>query len=287
MKIYKYKDLSDLNKEKESHFYQIVLNNTIWCAKPDSLNDKDEFRSKFDCNQSSSTGRLLSQLIMETKYTNTNYPPPHLSTISLLNNKKLKEIVDPIIKGEIEKMRNTIGIACFSELKNDDNLWNIYGGRGNGVCIEIDIPDEFINKLYYRVNYVTEKIFHIDSFLESALDKSRAFDNYRNFLLTKTETWSKEKEIRFIGNRQEVKMKIDNGCYISEIIFGKHVPPDTLSQIESNIINHFNVNNIKITKLSCERISKPTSGLIILYSCVIITSLFIIILIFIIGRMSD
>jgi len=41
---------------------------------------------------------------------------------------------------------------------------------------------------------------------------------------------------------------IDNGCYISEIIFGRNVPQDTLSRIESNIIDHCKTNNIIITK---------------------------------------
>jgi hypothetical protein len=41
MKIYKFKDLTD--EQKHSHFLQIVLKNSIWCARPDSLNDEDEF----------------------------------------------------------------------------------------------------------------------------------------------------------------------------------------------------------------------------------------------------
>ncbi len=126
------------------------------------------------------------------------------------------------------KCRNTIGVVSFSITKTDDHLWNEYGGKGNGVCIEINIPDTLIGKSYHRVHYVSEKIFHVDSFLESALFQDRAFETYRNILLTKTKKWSQEEEMRFIGNRQEVNLIIDG--YISEVTFGPHVPEHTLTK---------------------------------------------------------
>lgn len=243
MKIYKFKDLCD--QKKHSHFYQIVLQNTIWCAKPDSLNDEDEFKFKLDYNPSAYTADLLSQVV--TKYRTTNYSPPHLSASFVLKHKKLEEIAEPIIDDMINNCRNTIGVVSFSVTKTDDRLWDEYGGKGNGVCIEINIPDAVLNKSYYPVRYVTEKIFHVDSFLESALFKDSAFNTYRNILLTKTKRWSQEEEIRFIANRQEVNLIIDG--YISEITFGTHVQADTFKQVAAKIINHCNANNIKITKL--------------------------------------
>ncbi len=243
MKIYKFKDLSD--EKKHAHFYQIVLQNTIWGAKPDDLNDEKEFKFKIDYKPSSSTADLLSQVI--TKYRTTNYLPPHLSASLVIERNELETIASPIIDDLINECRHTIGIVSFSITKTDNNLWNEYGGKGNGVCIEINIPDSLINKSYWPVRYVPEKIFHIDSFLESALFKDRAFNTYRNILLTKTKRWSQEEEIRFIANRQEANLIIDG--YISEITFGTHVQADTFRQVETNIINHCNANNITITKL--------------------------------------
>ena len=243
MKIYKFKDLSV--PQLPAHFYQIVLYNTIWCAKPDDLNDEEEFRFKIDYKPSSSTTGLLSQVI--TKYKATNYLPPQLSASSVIERNKLEEIAIPIIDDLIKKCRDTIGIVSFSITKTDDHLWSEYGGKGNGVCIEMNIPDSLVNKSYWPVSYVPEKIFHIDSFLESALFEDRTFNTYRNILLTKKKRWSQEEEIRFIANRQEVNLILDG--YISEITFGTHVQADTLRQVEGNIINHCNANNIKIIKL--------------------------------------
>ena len=105
MKIYKFKDLSD--EKKHSHFYQIVLDGKIWCAKPDSFNDENEFKIKLDYTPSSITSKLLSQVV--SKYRTTNYFPPNLSASYILANKKLEKNATPIINDMIQKCRDEIG----------------------------------------------------------------------------------------------------------------------------------------------------------------------------------
>jgi hypothetical protein len=246
MKIYKFKDLAD--EKEHSHFYQIVLQNAVWCAKPGSLNDADEFKFKLDYAPSSRTADLLSQVV--ARHGTTNFLPPHLSVSLVLQNKRLEEIVVPIIKDVIDKSRSTIGIASFSVTKTDDHLWTEYGGKGNGVCIEIEIPDKFINVSFHPVHYVSEKVFHVDSFLESALFPDKAFETYRNILLTKTRKWSLEEEIRFVSKLPEVNVIIDGR--ITEITLGAHVPAHTIEQVEARIVDHCRANGITITK-QCER----------------------------------
>ncbi|MFH0958202.1 MAG: hypothetical protein V1897_05805, partial [Pseudomonadota bacterium] len=86
MKIYKFKDLTD--EKKHSHFYQIILQNVIWGAKPDSLNDEDEFKFKLNYEPSSHTADLLSQVV--ARYRTANYMPPHLSASLVLQQKRLE-----------------------------------------------------------------------------------------------------------------------------------------------------------------------------------------------------
>jgi hypothetical protein len=243
MKIYKFKDLTD--EKNHSHFYQIVLQNAIWCARPDSLNDEEEFKFKLNYEPSSHTADLLSQVV--EKYRTTNFLPPHLSVSLVLQNKRLQTIAAPIIDEVIYNSRNTIGIVSFSVTKNDDHLWREYGGKGNGACIEIEIPDKLINDSYHPVRYVSEKIFHIDSFLESALFPDKAFNTYRNILLTKTRKWAQEEEVRFISKRPDVNLIIDGR--IKEITLGAHISTNTLKQVETNIVSHCSANGIKISKL--------------------------------------
>ena len=243
MKLYKFKDLTD--EQKHSHFLQIVLNNSIWCARPDSLNDEDEFKFELDYVPSPNTENLLVQAV--TKYRTTNYMPPNLSVALALENNTLINIATPIIKYLVNDCRDTIGITSFSVKKDDARLWKEYGGDGNGVRIEINIPDQHIGQLYHRVNYVQNKIFHIDSFLESVLFPDKAFETYENILSTKTKSWSEEEEIRFIGNTQNVNFIFDG--FISEVVFGSRVPQHTLDKLIVEIANHCSSNNIAILKL--------------------------------------
>lgn len=243
MKIYKFKDLTDARNH--SHFLQIVLHNAIWCAKPDSLNDPDEFKFRLDYEPSSYTAGLLADVV--TRYKTMNYLPPNVSASMVLQNRALEAIAVPIIDELVRKCRTTVGISSFSATKSDARLWDEYGGKGDGVCVEINVPDSLVGQFYHRVRYVTEKIFHVDSFLEAALFEDRAFETYRNILLTKTKKWSEEDEIRFIGKRQEVNLIVDG--YVSEVTFGANVPTPIFDQLCAAIGNRCAANNIRIGRL--------------------------------------
>lgn len=244
MKIYKFKDLSD--EKKHSHFLQIVLQNAIWCSSPDSLNDEEEFKFKLKYEPSPKTEQLLSEWV--AKFRSTDRPfPPHVSASLALKNKTLESLAAPIIDDVVNNCRRDIGITSFSIRKTDPKLWEEYGGKGNGVCVEIDIPDHLVGKRYHRVSYVADKVFHVDSFLESVIFPDRAFETYRNILLIKTRRWRKEEEIRFIGNRQNVNLILEG--HISEVIFGPNVPAHIAKQLETRIANHCRANNIRIKKL--------------------------------------
>jgi len=243
MKIYKFKDLTD--EKKHSHFYQIVMQNAVWCAKPEALNDEEEFKFKLNYDPSPRTFDLLTEVVK--RYRTANFLPPDLSLALVLQNKRLEAITAPIIKDVIDKSRSTIGIASFSITKADDRLWREYGGQGNGVCVEIEIPDRLVNVSFHPVHYVSQKIFHVDSFLESALFPDKAFDTYRNILLTKKKKWSQEEEIRFVSKRPEVNVIVDGR--ITEITLGVRVAAQTIEHVETTIAEQCRASGIRITKL--------------------------------------
>jgi len=243
MKIYKFKDLT--KADKHSHFLQIVLQKSIWCARPDSLNDEDEFKFKLNYEPSRDTTDLLTLVIK--KYRTAGFFPPNLSATMVLESKSLARIAEPIISGVVQDCRDSIGITSFSLIKNDKELWNEYGGKGNGVCVEINIPDHLVGKFYHEVQYVPERIFHIDIFLKSSLFRDKTIDTYRNILLTKTKKWQEEKELRFIGKHQNVNFIFDGS--VTEITFGPYVPQDVLNTLENSIKDHCIKNKIGIYKL--------------------------------------
>lgn len=242
MKIYKFRELTD--ETKCQRFLSIVLENTVWCAKPDDLNDQDEFRFSLDYTPSEKTARLLAEFI--SQYRVTKRLPPELSAAMVLATGTLQKIATPYIEEVIHQCRTTIGVTSFSLIKSDNHLWEEYGGQGNGVYIEFDVPDALVDESYHRVNYVQERVFHIDNFLESSLFLENKITNFRNILLTKTKKWSQEEEIRFIGKRQDVNLIIDG--LITEIGFGPNVPNDTFERIMADIDGYCSSKDIRIIK---------------------------------------
>jgi hypothetical protein len=97
MKIYKFNDLT--HEQKHSHFLQIVLKNPLGCARPDYLNDEDEFKFTLDYEPSPRTAQLLSRVIAQ--YGTTNYLPPHVSASLALKNEKLEVIIDSFLESAL------------------------------------------------------------------------------------------------------------------------------------------------------------------------------------------
>jgi len=243
MKVYKFRELTD--ETQRQRFLPIVLENTVWCAKPDDLNDQDEFRFSLDYTPSKNTARLLSDFI--SRYRTTKLLPPQLSAAMVLATGKLQEITASHVAEIIHQCRTDIGVTSFSLVKTDNHLWEEYGGLGNGAYVEFDIPDALVGESFHRVHYVQEKVFHIDSFLDSTLQVENRITNFRNILLTKTKKWSQEEEIRFIGKRQDVNFIVDGS--ITEICFGPLVPNDTYERIMADIAGHCGDKNISIVRL--------------------------------------
>ncbi len=244
MKLYKFKDFT--NESNHPHFLQIVLEKKVWCASPNSLNDKDEFNFELDYTPTPNTANLLAQLAQNRPIDSWNpSPPSYVARQNLINN-TLEELANPIINNIIQKSRSEIGVTSFSSIVNS-TLWERYGGNGNGACIEINIPDSLIGDYYHRVDYVPKKTFHIDTFLEATYSQSnnKVGEVYRNILLTKTDGWRDEKEFRFIGKEQNFNFNFDG--HISKVIFGTKITHEVQEKLLRQISNHCKSNNIIIS----------------------------------------
>jgi len=246
MKIYRYRDLRPneeiSTQEALNRVYQIVLGNTHWCARPDALNDPDEFSIGYDYTVRDSTRRLLPGILAHYH----GIPPERAVMLtSNMTTATLEEISIPVVADMVSRCREEVGLISFSFSKDDPILWGRYGGQGDGVCIEIDVPDRAIEDGTLRaVEYVLEKIWHIDSLFESALsDPSISF---RQMLLTKTESWRPEKEARFVSKRQNVYMTF-NQATITEVLFGSKVSPAVVTEIKAAVNQHLPSHSIAFT----------------------------------------
>lgn len=100
MKIYKFKDLSD--QDKNPHFFQILFENKIWCASPESLNDPEEFRFKIDYRPSHETEPFLIKTM--AKFGKSGFPPEMVAA-QVIRDGKLEELTAALVEGIILQCR--------------------------------------------------------------------------------------------------------------------------------------------------------------------------------------
>ncbi len=130
MKIYKFKNFA--KKEEIDYFCQIFLHKTMWCAKPDSLNDHAEFEFELNYKESKNTLHLLADINAEHIKSS-----PYLTALYAMKSKSLQIRAEPVIRSLIADLKNDLGIASFTLTNQESYLWNMYGGKGNGACVVI------------------------------------------------------------------------------------------------------------------------------------------------------
>lgn len=222
MKIYKFKDLSD--DKVHSHFFQILFENKIWCASPESLNDPEEFQFKIDYCPSERTEFLLGRMI--EKLGRSKIPPKMVAAQALRNN-RLEKFAAPLMQGIVETCRSTIGVTSFTCTYVGAELWEKYGGSGNGVVLEFEVLDSSIGNMFHHVEYVLERIFHLDIFIESQIGDSLPI--FKKILCTKTQHWAHEQEIRFLGKNSNINFTLE--CPITKVILGDLVSSDIVNRV--------------------------------------------------------
>lgn len=143
-----------------------------------------------------------------------------------------KEVILKIL-GDFKKRRNLVekiketherniaaaGIFCCSETNDSITMWSYYAQNHEGVCLEYDILKdtaafEFVIKMKYT------KIFPPKVPLSQAKE---GIDNEKSLLnvslLTKSDCWENEKEVRIIKTFKTGKIEINPDC-LKSIIFG-------------------------------------------------------------------
>lgn len=233
MKIYKFKDLRD--DSAHHHLFQIIDENKVWCAAPGSLNDENEFDFKMDYQPTEKTGLLLTKMI--AKLGQQRFPPYMTASYALLNN-KLEEFTKPLVEDIVRKFRSTIGLTSFSVVGNSTWLWKEYGGMGNGAVVEFELSDQSLGHTFHPVEYVSERVVHIDVFLKSQLADSNQI--FKKILCTKTEQWKDEQEIRFLGKSPNVNITFE--APVTGLTIGRNVT----DSLKNKLVNLSQKRSIKV-----------------------------------------
>jgi len=215
MLLYKYRELKEDDEEAFARLEAILRNQSFWCARPDTLNDDQEFSWRCDYQPTADTTGLFAALLSRER--NKPFADAWVQVEPLIASNAIEHIAAHVIAGIIQKCRAEIGLLCLGKSQCNATLWSRYGGSGQGVCIEIDVPDRLLNSELFEVKYEKEKIVHIDELLRGHLGDAKAV--YTLALLTKPESWRDEDEIRFISSKQNVYVQISSSR-ISSIYLG-------------------------------------------------------------------
>ena len=90
----------------------------------------------------------------------------------------------------VDQYKDTTRIASLSADGKDFLMWSHYASGHRGIVIEIDIPDD--EKYLHEVNYSP-----FDAVINNEIESK---GDYKNVLLSKTESWSYEEEYRILYN---------------------------------------------------------------------------------------
>ena len=228
MKIYKYREVDSSDDESISRLTRIVRGGLIWCARPDALNDPEEFAWTCDFTPSPKTLDVLGSLLQKANH----HPAPEARRRAhvVLERGVLETLGRPVIADMIRKVRDEVGIACFGSTPDNPILWSRYAGDGKGVAIEIDVPSSVLGRQLHRVIYDDDRIIHIDDFIRSMDEQDAAIGVYAT-LLTKSRAWSPEQEIRFLSKHQQVEVHID-GSAVTGIVRGAGMSADDIAVVD-------------------------------------------------------
>ena len=181
MMIYKYRDFSQPDESAFVRLERIVGHRAVWCASPASLNDPEEFAWKCDSSVSPDTAELLTELLVRLK--GRPRADARRRVLNAINVGRRKVLVESVIVAMIRQSREGIGLACFGTSHDNDTLWKRCAGDGAGVCVEIELPDQFLGAQLHRVIYSDDRpMIHVDHFLRALSDPCYARVVYKALL---------------------------------------------------------------------------------------------------------
>ena len=200
----------------------------FWCARPDTLNDPEEFAWTCDFKPSRDTVRLLTDLLIRQLGRSRDHARHR--AVQAVSTGRLKILAEPIVTAMIQQCRDEIGLGCFGRSPDNKTLWDRYAASGAGVCVEVDVPDDILGKQLFNVEYWDEKRIHIDQLLRARLEPNHVAEVYILSLLSKPSFWAPEAEIRFVSKRQNINVVI-NGSEVTRVILGESLSPAVKDEI--------------------------------------------------------
>lgn len=239
-KLYKYQAIN-------KHSIQNLKHGQVWFSKPEKLNDPFDCAIPFTFNWTDDDLILFyDSQYNELKNQNKNTTVPHHIDFFFDNgrpNQRYKRFVDNLQKDLSIQLHNRIsqlGIACFTEKKDDILMWSNYANSHKGFCIEFDTsyaPFHTLNALQ-KVVYDSK----YPSLSPVAILKSKGIPD--DVLKTKSTRWEYENEWRLVTVKGNTALEYDPKA-LTAIYFGCSMSEKYMRQISILFTN----SNIQLFKM--------------------------------------
>lgn len=228
VKIYKYRDFANASQDDFRRLEDAVHRHLVWCARPDTLNDPEEFIWQCDYTATPATLGLLTAVLVKAR----GWTPVEARAMAAISieDGRLETIARPVLVDMITQCRNEIGIACFGTEPDNEVLWERYGGRGACACIEFDVPNDLLGTQLHRVKYLERKHLHVDQLLRAYAESSSVKPVYDLALLSKPSSWAPEEEVRFVSQRHSIAVALDR-ARVSCMFLGDALSADVRERI--------------------------------------------------------
>lgn len=206
MKLYKYRTSENLDRDLE-----IYSKNYFWASSKEDLNDENEFT--YNSGPFFEELKVYERLEKTISGTNSNISNILTSAKDLFNHAQ------------------NSGVFSLSTDFKDSGMWSLYASKGAGYCMIFDsetlmkIVDDPISEQRFLlpVDYSKEAP---SLFLDDMKDQKVMFTK---MLATKSESWTKESEVRIVTGKPGKQRFIPSA--LMGVIFGTNTDEDTKKKI--------------------------------------------------------
>lgn len=176
-KLYKYREVGEYTEK-------ILTDHTLWFDHPINFNDP------FDCWANI---QEIERGAFEKFVTDVS-PSKYYADIC---KKGIPSFTMDMLKQDIDRALNEIGVCCFSKTKKSILMWSHYCKYHQGICLEFDIlEDPSFFTLAKPVNYVDTMPIY-DHFKDQNI-------LFEKLIQPKAKEWKYEEEVRVIKTAQDI-----------------------------------------------------------------------------------
>ncbi len=186
---------------------QIILNNTIYFASPNKLNDPLDSKFKLNLINTNYFSEKTKEKIRFSGWHLDEEINLLLKDAGLISGDKKKQEI--LFEKLFDYIQNTYtGICSFSSVYEDNLLWSHYADVARGLCFVFD-KEILINSINENKEYRNINISHYPvsyrgvKKLKIVLNRNGNLSYYWNHLFSKTKHWKYEKEFRIMLEQEQ------------------------------------------------------------------------------------